>query len=193
MQSLQNLAWYGTLNHPRLCHSTTGCEWSVHLPFTIGWFRFVKNLEMILQFPQRELIYCAKDTHVPLYFPWAGRLQTLFLDEGVSSVSAISKVAFKPEVIPLKPWMKAKPSHRIILRFRQLKYGAMKLRCNGASNWIRIGKWILRWGSGQTALAEIFGFIELLKHLQPMAVKVVKAKTIRSIKWNLDCWYHIIV
>lgn len=63
-----------------------------------------KNLEMILQFPQRELIYCAKD--IPMFhyfhFPELAAFKLYFWMKEYHRYPQYQKVAFKPEVIPVE-------------------------------------------------------------------------------------------
>jgi hypothetical protein len=61
-----------------------------------------KNLEMIVQFPQRELIYCAKD--IPMFhyfhFPELAAFKLYFWMKEYHRYTQYQGVAFKPEIIP---------------------------------------------------------------------------------------------
>lgn len=61
-----------------------------------------KNLEMILQFPQRELIYCAKD--IPMFhyfhFPELAAFKLFFWMKEYHRYPQYQNVAFAPEVVP---------------------------------------------------------------------------------------------
>lgn len=61
-----------------------------------------KNLEMIIQFPQRELIYCAKD--IPMFhyfhFPELAAFKLYFWMKEYHRYEQYQNLNFKPEVIP---------------------------------------------------------------------------------------------
>jgi hypothetical protein len=82
-----------TFNH-RAINSTTFTlhDWLVSIQ---------KNLEMIIQFPQRELIYCAKD--IPMFhyfhFPELAAFKLYFWMKEYHCYEKYQKLNFKPEVV----------------------------------------------------------------------------------------------
>lgn len=84
-----------TFNHRAINSSFTLHDWLVSI---------LKNLEMIIQFPQRELIYCAKD--IPMFhyfhFPELAAFKLYFWMKEYHRYEQYQNVNFKPEVVPLE-------------------------------------------------------------------------------------------
>ena len=88
-----------TFNH-RAINSTTFTlhDWLVSIQ---------KNLEMIIQFPQRELVYCAKD--IPMFhyfhFPELAAFKLYFWMKEYHRYERYQNLKFKPDVVPAETMM----------------------------------------------------------------------------------------